>query len=230
MMVIGHGFLAKRFESYQNNDRFIIFASGVSNSKNTQDSDYDRERELLSSTIKNNKTKILVYFSTCSIYDPDEKRSKYVLHKLKMEKLIQKEISQFNIFRVSNLAGKSDNPNTVLNFFNFHISNKINFDLWSNAERNLLDIDDMYKIIDYILQGRLFLNEVTNIANPVSYKAKEIIHCIEKFRGIKSNHIPIGKGSSFKIDISTIRPIIQELDIHFGGDYLINLLKKYYHP
>jgi len=60
MMVIGHGFLAKRFESYQNNDRFIIFASGVSNSKNTQDSDYNRERELLSSTIKNNKTKILV--------------------------------------------------------------------------------------------------------------------------------------------------------------------------
>jgi len=33
-MVIGNGMVAKRFESYKTNDQFLIFASGVSNSKN----------------------------------------------------------------------------------------------------------------------------------------------------------------------------------------------------
>ena len=33
-MVIGNGMVAKRFGSYKINDQFLIFASGVSNSKN----------------------------------------------------------------------------------------------------------------------------------------------------------------------------------------------------
>ena len=85
-MVIGNGMIAKRFAAYTGNDQFIIFASGVSNSRTNDTAAYNREAALLLDTIKHNKDKTLVYFSTCSIYDPGEKDSPYVLHKLKMEK------------------------------------------------------------------------------------------------------------------------------------------------
>ena len=46
-MVIGNGMVAKRFESYKTNDQFLIFASGVSNSKNINPAAYERELILL---------------------------------------------------------------------------------------------------------------------------------------------------------------------------------------
>ncbi len=227
-MVVGNGMIGKRFASYQNNDAFAIFASGVSNSKSNNDDAYRREKELLQSVIQQHAGKILVYFSTCSIYDPDEQKSKYVLHKRELEELIKKNCKQFQIFRVSNLVGKSDNPNTVLNFFIHHIRNNINFDVWSNASRNLLDIDDMYRIVDHILQHPLYLNDSINIANPLTYNVNEIVSTIEALWNIKANYIPIEKGSKFAINIDAILPVIQQLNIRFENDYLINLLKKYY--
>jgi hypothetical protein len=82
-MVIGNGMVAIRFESYKTNDEFLIFASGVSNSKNINPEVYERELILLQRSIQENREKIFVYFSTCSIYDPEEENSKYVLHKSK---------------------------------------------------------------------------------------------------------------------------------------------------
>jgi nucleoside-diphosphate-sugar epimerase len=227
-MVIGAGMIGKRFRAYQNDDRFVIFSSGVSNSKNRIQAAYDREIQLLEKTIKEQKEKIIVYFSTCSLYDPEEERSPYVAHKKHVEDIVQSNCEQFCIFRVSNLVGRSDNPNTVLNFFVYHLRNQINFDLWTNASRNLLDIDDMYKIVDYILQGGLQINEVTNIANPTSYKVTEIVAAIEKKLQIQANYVPIPKGSTFNIDISAISEIIKQLEISFTGNYLVNLLEKYY--
>ena len=151
-MVIGNGMVARRFESYKTNDQFLIFASGVSNSKNINPEAYARELLLLQTTIKQNPEKILVYFSTCSVYDPGEENSKYVVHKKQIEQLIQSNQRRFCIFRVSNLVGHSGNRNTILNFYVYHILNGINFDLWTNATRNLIDIDDMYQIADDILK------------------------------------------------------------------------------
>lgn len=227
-MVIGNGMVAKRFESYKTNDQFLIFASGVSNSKNINPAAYERELILLQKAIKENPEKILVYFSTCSIYDPGEENSKYVLHKRTIEDLVQKQQEQFYIFRVSNLVGRSENRNTILNFYVYHILNGINFDLWTNAIRNLIDIDDMYRIVDHILKNRVDQNKIINIANEVDYTTTEIITTIETFLDTTANYIPIAKGNAFIIDASVTKAINNELDIHFEKNYLINLLRKYY--
>ena len=227
-MVIGNGMVAKRFDSYQNDTKFLIFASGVSNSKTRNADAYDREKNLLKSEIEKNQEKVLVYFSTCSFYDPEEKNSLYVLHKQEIESLIQSHCRGYHIFRVSNLVGKSNNPNTVLNFFVYHVVNQINFDLWRGAVRNLIDIDDMYKIVDYILKQRVFLNQVINIANPFSYKVGQVVTTIENLWKTQANYISIPKGSEFTIDTSVIAPIIRKLDIQFSENYLLHLLEKYY--
>jgi len=228
-MVIGNGMVARRFESYKTNDQFLIFASGVSNSKNINPEAYARELLLLQTTIKQNPEKILVYFSTCSVYDPGEENSKYVVHKKQIEQLIQSNQKRFCIFRVSNLVGHSGNRNTILNFYVYHILNGINFDLWTNATRNLIDIDDMYQIADDILKKGNDGNQVINIANTENYATQEIITAIEDLWKTKANYIPIEKGRPFHIDVTTTRPILKKLGIHFGKDYLTNLLRKYYY-
>lgn len=226
-MVIGNGLIAQRFASYNTQDRFLVFASGVSNSKTTNPAAYEREISLLAECINKYPNKHFVYFSTCSVYDPEEKNSTYVQHKLRIEKLITGNIKQHQVFRVSNLAGHSGNPNTVLNFFFYHVKNGINFDLWINACRNIIDVDDAFLIIDHILQNDLSAANPVNIANPSSYTVKEIISAIESFLGVQSNYIEINKGSCFDIDTSLIAPLLHKTGLH-DGKYLHGLLKKYF--
>jgi nucleoside-diphosphate-sugar epimerase len=227
-MVIGNGLVARRFESYKNKDNFLVFASGVSNSKTKNPEAYNREINLLKDSIQIHKNKSLIYFSTCSIYDPQEMESAYVKHKLQIEEYIQTHTKQYQIFRISNLAGTSSNPNTLLNFFFNHVKNGVNFDLWTNACRNIIDVDHAYYIIDHILQNGLFQNKVIDIANPVNHPVKKIIATIENFLNIKSNYIEIEKGTCFEINTSRIQHIIQELRIRFSPEYLRDLLNKYY--
>jgi nucleoside-diphosphate-sugar epimerase len=227
-MVLGNGLVGKRFHSYSEEDQFLIFASGVSNSKTTNQEVYEREIKLLRQAVREHVDRSIIYFSTCSIYDPDEKNSEYVRHKQNIEEFIQANARQYNIFRVSNLAGNSSNPNTVLNFFYYHIKNDINFNLWIRACRNLIDIDDAYLIIDHILKNQLFPNQIVNIANPVNHPVKEIVAAIESFLNIKSNYIEIIKGNCFEIEISPMKQVADDLEIKFNPDYLDGLLRKYF--
>jgi nucleoside-diphosphate-sugar epimerase len=229
-MVIGNGLVARRFNLYNGDDNLLVFASGVSNSKTKNPEAYNREMKLLKDSLQQYDNKSLIYFSTCSIYDSQEKESAYVQHKLHIEELIQNRVKQYRIFRVSNLAGISSNPNTVLNFFFHHVKNGINFDLWTKACRNIIDVDHAYLIIDYIVKHNIFPNQVINIANPVNHPVKKIIEAIEAFLKIRSNYIEIEKGACFEIDTSPIQPIVQELGIRFDAGYLNDLLNKYYRP
>ena len=92
----------------------------------------------------------------------------------------------------------------------------------------MIDIDDMYKIADDILKKGVVQNQVINIANTENYTTQEIITAIENLWNIKANYIPILKGSPFSIDLSAISPIMKELGIRFGKNYLTNSLRKYY--
>ncbi|MBC7872969.1 MAG: NAD(P)-dependent oxidoreductase [Ferruginibacter sp.] len=229
-MVIGNGLLARRFVSYKNNDRFLVFASGVSNSKTKNPELYKREIALLQKSINDHPEKIFIYFSTCSIYDPDEKKSAYVLHKLNIENIIRASAGQYFIFRVSNVAGTSSNPNTLLNYFHYHIKNGVNFDLWINACRNIIDIDDLFFIADHLLQHATPPAEPVNIASPFNHPVSEIVSAIECFLDTKSNYIEVNKGSCFEIDLSVIRPVLQQSPVQFDNDYLAKLLAKYFNP
>jgi len=227
-MVIGSGLLAKRFAQYDTNEKFLIFASGVSNSKSTEPEQFAREFELLKTTFAANPGKTFVYFSTCSVNDPAENRSPYVQHKIQIEQYIARTIPNYVIFRVSNLVGSTSNTNTIFNFIVRHIQEGKPFDVWTNANRNLIDVDDLYTIVDHILCNSLFSNQVVNIANPVSYPVPEIVSAAERFFHTKANCTFVDKGAAFAIDISDIQPIIIAEHINFDEGYLMRLFQKYY--
>ena len=100
--------------------------------------------------------------------------------------------------------------------------------LLSGAKRNLIDLDDMYKLCHYILQQSLFLQSIVNIANPNSYSILYIIKHIENHFLKEAVFTTVDKHSVPDIDTSRIQPLYPKLNTNFNDGYLVRLLKKYY--
>lgn len=227
-MVIGNGLIANAFMQFREDDRYLFFCSGVSNSLCRDLAAFEREKNMLQEHIRLNPGKTLVYFSTTSIYDPSLSGSMYVLHKQAMEQLIAAECSSWYIFRLSNVVGKSSNKFTVLNFFYNAIAESQPFDLWRNSTRNLIDVDDVTLIVKEILQNDMLQCSIINIANSYSYEAPYIVMHLEQHLGKKANYNIIDKGMGFITPIPDISSLLNGLNINFGDNYLDQLLEKYY--
>lgn len=87
-----------------------FFASGVSNSQELRESEYDREKKLLLSQPKDGH---IVYFSSLCVYTAT---SRYAGHKREMELLVKHYFPRNTVVRLGNITW-GDNPNTVINHF-----------------------------------------------------------------------------------------------------------------
>lgn len=146
-MIVGDGLIATGFENlkeYYSN--YIIFASGVSNSKETSDKEYNREKDLVLKTIKENKNLKIIYFSSILV---DITKNKYFKNKLEIEDIIKTNSDNYIIFRIPQVVGKNGNPKNLVNYIKNSILNEEEIIIHSNVERSLLDIDDLVSIVDY---------------------------------------------------------------------------------
>jgi nucleoside-diphosphate-sugar epimerase len=227
-MVVGNGMMAQRFFSFNNDENILIFASGVSNSKETNVENFEREKKLLFEAITQNSTRKFVYFSTCSIYDPSEMDSLYVKHKLECEQTIIKNCENYLICRVSNVVGQTDNPNTIISYLVSKIGNEHQFQLWQNSVRNIIDIDDVFSIVSYKIKTGIGA-ETCVVANPIQYPVSKIVKKIEQVLGKKAIFELIDKGASFKIPIKSEDKLILENGTDFKiNPYLSKILNKYF--
>ena len=225
-MVVGTGLLAKAFLEYANDDNIIVFASGVSNSKEISRDEFNREEKLLDFYLeKYGKNKHFVYFSTCSVYDTYFERSEYSKHKINMEKIIIEKAFSYNIFRLPQVLGKN-NKNQLIGFLYESIKMEKTFQLF-DIERNIIDIQDIFIIIDKILKENIFKNHIINIANPKNIKVLDLVNILENIIDKKAKYSIVKKSGEFKIDVKDIESIISDLGI-FERNYLQNRIKKYY--
>lgn len=108
--IIGSGDIASVLP---NDTDKLFFASGVSNSQETRDSEYIREIELL---LSQNKASHIVYFSSLAIFYSN---TRYTQHKLDMEAMIKANFQRYCIIRIGNITfGK--NPHTLINYLKAH--------------------------------------------------------------------------------------------------------------
>jgi nucleoside-diphosphate-sugar epimerase len=177
-MVIGHGMIASAFNHFAEDDYNIIFASGVSNSGETDPLQFDREKRLIEKTILNLEERRLIYFSSYSV---THKMSPYTLHKLEMEKIISTSKHKYIIFRPSNVVGVSENPFTLLNYFTQKIKNQEPVTVLHRCKRNLIGIGDLNVIITEILSDAQLTGKIINIGYPHSYPVAEIVTSIEQY-------------------------------------------------
>lgn len=213
---------------YDNSASVVIFASGVSHSKEINQNAFRREEDLLRSHLARCKGSLFVYFSTCSMYDPQQSETPYVVHKLRMEKIIEECGSDYLICRVSNVVGRTENRLTVFNFLVDSISRGKNFTLWRNAIRNIIDVDDVVVLVDHIIAHRESFPKIVNIANPYSYAVSDVVDKMEAYFGRRGNYSTIEAGLKFEIDVSAVSLICEKLALDFHGSYIQRLLRKYY--
>lgn len=228
-MIIWNGLIANAFLNYKDNNDIIIFASWVSNSKNQDDNLFKREIDLIKETLKLNYNKLFIYFSSCSITDETLWNSKYINHKINAENIIKNnKNNNFLIIRIPNVVWYTNNPNTLINYLINNIKNWNKFILYKNAKRNIIDVEDLFKISEYIIDKKLFLNSIINIANNKNETILNIVNCIEEVLLYKAYYIISDRGWEPKIDIENIENIIKEIWIDFWNWYLLKIIKKYY--
>ena len=221
--------IARRFSEFSDREDIVIFASGVSNSKETQAEPYERERHLVEATLRQHPDSLFVYFSTASIADPTEQGSPYVTHKLELEQLIASQATHYLLVRASNVVGGPGNPHTVLNFFVDRIRHSQPFTVWQHASRNLIDLDDVYQVIVSHIHDPSTWNQLIVVANPESVSPLAIVRAIEQHTGKTAIYQLVDKGTPFVLPAGSISNILHTTDRDWQPEYYVaQLLQKYY--
>lgn len=225
-MIIGNGLVASLFNNNDKED-VIFFASGVSNSLETDVKQFEREENLIRKTLDENPDRLFIYFSTCSIYDSSKADSPYVLHKLKMEQIIKKQCPHYLIQRVSNVVGNGGNPNLLMNYLVRSVKSGETINVHTKATRNLIDAEDVKKITLENIEKQN-LNRIINIAYVQNYSIIEILEIIEKHYEVNLNLNLINKGSGYDINIPDIESYFIKNKMLNKVEYLSSILNKYY--
>lgn len=129
-MIIGNGDIASVLID---TNKLLFFASGVSNSQETDQKAFDRERNLL---LEQNRRAHIVYFGSLSIFYKD---TPYSRHKKQMEEIV-KMFDTYTIVRLGNIAW-GVNPHTLINFLKKKIANGEPFEI-QNVHRYILGLDE----------------------------------------------------------------------------------------
>lgn len=225
-MIIGNGLLAQAFSSEFSDDAdHIIFASGVSNSQEDRPQAFARERELLLSTLAENKK--LVYFSTCSVHDPALSLSLYVRHKIEMEKLILNSTKNM-VFRLPQVVGKTQNPHTLTNYLYRQISTRSSFKIWLDARRYLIDVADVASIAAYLIKNDQSGGLITNISYPHSISILDLVGIFENLLEIPAIYDTVNAGAAYEIDTLTAKETAIKIGTHFNQDYVRKTIHQYY--
>jgi nucleoside-diphosphate-sugar epimerase len=227
--IIGNGMVARAFANgLRLNQNLVIFASGVSNSDCTDPEQFERERSLLSHALDETPPAIpFLYFGTCSIYDPDALAKAYVIHKVEMEELVFSHPAGC-VIRLPQLAGPNAPSNTLLSALVSKIKADEEVQVWSNAVRNIIDVDDVVKIVDALLLEGLANNRVINVANPLSIKVTDLINVIESALHLVARVVLIPKGARYEIDTEAMLAAAESAKVYFGENYLLKTITKYY--
>lgn len=168
-MVIGAGDIAKTLiDERLDRPDVTFFASGVSNSKETEDHNFRRE--------VNKLHRIpcychVVYFSSLCIYYSD---SIYADHKRAMEHRIKVEYKSNTIIRLGNITWGS-NPHTIINYFKAeHAAGRT--PLLQDAYRHIITREEF---VYWMKQIRTGINDIMNIPG-------EFIHVNEIWRRVQN--------------------------------------------
>ena len=228
-MIIGSGLLAQVFAPvFSHRDDVCIYAAGVSNSGCTDRHEFARERQRLADALQQaRRGDVFVYFGTCSVADPEAQNTPYVLHKLEMEQLACTHPRHL-ILRLPQVAGKTPNPHTLLNFLYARIARSEAFSLWKNARRNIIDVDDMAAITGQLISDKTVRNITLNIANPVNYPMADIVSAMEHAVGKRAIYDVVERGSEYPIGTCAIPPVLDKAAVKFGDGYLERVINKYY--
>jgi nucleoside-diphosphate-sugar epimerase len=229
-LIVGSGVVARAFRPHLDALAGVcIYAAGVSNSGCRDVREFERERERLQTAISQLDTdRMLLYFSTCSIEDAASRDSAYVQHKRAMEQIVAQR-SRYLILRLPQLAGRTPNPHTLLNYLHARIVRSERFEVYRHAERNVIDVDDVARIVLELVRDGACA-ETINVACTNNVAILAIVHGIEDVVGHRALFDIIDAGAGYRIDTARIHAALARCGVSFPAGYLRRTLEKYYAP
>lgn len=235
-MVIGNGLIGAALRQYEecamreyglDVSSYIFFASGVSYSGETSPKAFLRETLLLDETIATHPDKIVVYFSSLSIFDTHQ-MGPYKLHKLNMEELVRTKAQQYRIVRLPNVVGSGGNKYTCVNYFRDKIISGEPLILWEGAQRMFFGIDDVIRIILLLLTVNVESHQEINIVHYVSYTPLEIVSTIAEALGIPFEYMVQPSAQTVFPPLSMeIDQVLQQVGITKDPGYLARIVARY---
>ena len=228
--IIGSGFIAKSFKEKNNffkKHKCILYAAGVSNSKNKDKKLFNKDFLRLKKTKISAKNLKIIYISSCSIIDPLRNSTPYIERKIKNENYIKKNFNNYLIIRLPEIIGKNKNKNTLVNYFYYKIKHNKSFTLFKNTKRNFIEINDIVSILIEIISNKIS-NKTINIASNKMTYVKDVVKIFEKILNKKSNAIiKNNKFIKYSIDIKYIKKLKSFKKLIFNKRYLVNMLNRY---
>jgi len=211
-MIIGNGLMATACKEIDRED-VLFFASGVSNSRETDSKQFNRERLLLKKTITTYKDKVIVYFSTTSIED-----TLYVGHKNKMCDIVG-TVPRYIILKLSQAVGVGGNKNNLFNYLKETIKKGDEMKVYLDMERAFIDVDDIIVLLDRLIGTNLYGIHV------FSYVEKMMVADIVRIMSEEMGISPIIKL------ITGVKSVLPEnsdnIVIPYSSGYIRNVIKKY---
>lgn len=228
-MIVGRGLLADAFRArYEADASITIFASGVSNSSETDEAQFARERDLLEATLIEGRDRF-VYFSSCVVGFDHLTPSPYVRHKRRMEERVLARSGGF-VFRLPQVVGRTHNPHTLTNYMVSHIVEGREFTIYDGAERNLVDIDDIAVIVPELLADPGNSGRPTVIAARYPVTVPRLVSMLEELLGKRARARLLARNERFHVDATASWAVAERLglDLDAGDHYALRVLRKYY--
>jgi len=226
-MVVGDGMIAQAFASFASRPDVVVFASGVSDSLETRESAFARERALLQRTRAEHPQALLLYFSTCSVEDPDRRDTPYVRHKLAMEALLRSAPGPWLVLRLPLAIGRGHRGNTLARFLHERISRGERFEVWKRSTRYPIDVEDVVRIVARLVADPAMRGRTVNVAlRP--YAVLDFVHAFERIGGKAARYELVDKGAHYEVRCPEIESLRGELGLDASEAYLERVLRKYF--
>jgi nucleoside-diphosphate-sugar epimerase len=223
-VIIGSGLLATSLSKLRH-ENSVLFASGVSDSRQVNEIEFERERELLLKSLKNTGTSEFFYFSTCSIFDPSLTQSRYIGHKKRMEDIVLSKPSG-RVIRLPNLVGPKGNPANLINYLTNSIKHSYPIEIQRYATRYLLGVDEMNTLFQGIVDhGNQ--KPVTSLTPPKNIKVTKVVSIIESILGVQAITKLTESGIAYEVDFSDTHYFASRLGFEFGHNYYESILEKW---
>ena len=179
MKVYGKGFIAFNLKKIKLPKKIFIYAAGISNSNSKNIKDYKREIAQIKKFVKKINNKIFFYIISLSVENKKLKNDKYIKNKIKIEKIVKKIFKKYLIIRLPQIVGINNNKHTLTNSFYNNILKNKQLIIWKGSVRNLIDIDDIKKILKKYFNSKYKPCSTINIFNPYSVDVVYLVRIFE---------------------------------------------------
>lgn len=224
LIVVGNGLIAKCFRGRSFNKKVLIFASGVSNSKEVNPLEFEREEQMLVKALIRNPDASIVYFSSTGLcFDI---QSAYFEHKKNMERLVSDASAGFYIFRLPQVVGPVDN-NTLVSYLTKSLLKGAVIDVAESAVRNLIAIDDTSRIVCQLLNGNHGFNTVQTLASGSNVRVWDVVYEISLILDVHPRVNLVDDGDDQAVEIGFLDNVLHCNDPIFAPDYWRHILKTY---